>query len=405
MVTKLYKFNFDELDGSFRLNSSHHHSYDFVEASHIDFSTRLNWRHELDEMIRLIGEEGYLSVRCGQSLELNILNVKNFLGRRLGIEATIENENPRWAKKIINNEKWSKEDYVTKTIFKIKRKNLEIYQDKKWTFAVLTIGNKVAEVVKFCKSIRDLDPFNVHEILICGPKNEEYNKFNVNYLKNPRQYREEYSEVCAKKNDIIAEAKNQNLMICHDRYYLTDNFFEGFEKYGYDFDFLSVDTIFEDSGERFPHYVKMGYIKHDFKWHKEWFCFKNANYYKENALSQVFVNGGLAIFKRDVVKQIGYNECFFWHQVEDVEISKEFIKHNILPRCNLYSKLITSKKSSDNIGVNLELSYEANKGSIRLKSKKLNFYKRIRRGFFKILYHAITNKKLLSYLESIVFKL
>lgn len=389
----------------FRLPAALHQKYELVDVTEGDFSSHLNWRHELDEMIRLIGKEGLLKIRCGQNVDMNMLSVKNFLGRRLGIEVTIEEETPLWAKKISNKEKWEKDDYITTTTFRIKRLNLEIYRDKSWSFAMLTSGTKVENVVKFCASIRKLDPQNHHQILICGPHHESYQEYQVDYVPNFEQYRNDYAEICAKKNAIIDCAKNQNLFICHDRYFLTENFFDGFEKYGYDFDFLSVNTLEESTNAWFQHYVKIGYVKHKFKWHKEWYCFKDKNFVRDNELYPVFINGGLNIFKRDVVKQIRYNPCFFWHQVEDVEISMEFMDHNLVPRANMFSTVFTSKRGPDPIGINLETYEDVNGGEVRSRRKKLNKYKRFRRGVFKKIYNCITNTKLLDYLEKEVLRM
>lgn len=389
----------------FRLPASYHQKYKVVDATEDDFSTHINWRHELDEMVRLIGEEGLLKIRCGQNVNMNMLSVKNFLGRRLGLEVTIEEETPLWAKKISNKEKWTKDDYITTTTFRIKRKNLEIYQDKSWTFAVLTSGSKVENVVKFCASIRKLDPQTHHQILICGPRHESYEQYGVDYVSNLEKFRNDYAEICAKKNSIIDHAKNQNLLICHDRYFLAEDFFTGFEQYGYDFDFLSVNTLEKETNAWFQHYVKMGYIKHEFKWHKEWYCFKDKDFAKNNELYPVFINGGLNIFKRDVIKEIRYNPCFFWHQVEDVELSMEFSKHHLIPRSNMFSTVFTSKRSFANFGINIETYEDINGGEIRIPRKKLNKYKRLRRGIFKKLYQLITNKKLLNYLETEVLRM
>ncbi len=389
----------------FRFPASHHQKYKIVDATEDDFSTHLNWRHELDEMVRLIGEEGLLKIRCGQNVNMNILSVKNFLGRRLGLEVTIVDESPLWAKKFSAKEKWSKEEYITTTTFRIKRKNLEIYRDKSWSFAVLTTGKRIENVVRFCASIRKLDPNNQHQILICGPYNDSYQQYGAEYTPNLEQYRDDYAEICAKKNSIIDHAKNQNLLICHDRYFLTENFFEGFEKYGYDFDFLSVDTIEESTNAWFQHYVKLGYIKHSFRWHKEWYCFKDKNFVRDNELYPVFINGGLNIFKRDVVKQIRYNPCFFWYQVEDVELSMEFMKHHLIPRSNMFSTVLTAKRNRDAFGINIETYEDVNGGEIRVPRKKLSRYKRLRRGVFKKFYHFLTNKKLLDYLEKEVLRM
>ena len=403
------KLNLDQITSQnlFRLDSLHHQKYKIVTATEDDFANHINWQHELDEMIRLIGSEGKIIIKCGHSLTHNMFSVKNFLGRRLGIEVGIIEESPLWAQKMYRKEKWSKDDYCTTTTFHIKRKNLEIYQDKSWTFAILTLGKKVEEVKKFCASVRNLDKKFEHQILIFGPKNSAYDQYKPDYIdhKIQREYQDDqYSRICEKKNVIIDNAKNQNLLICHDRYYLDKNFFAGFEKYGYDFDFLSIDTVYEDKNIWFSHYVKMSNFIHNFQWHKEKFCFKKENFAKKNSLENIFINGGLMIFKRDIVKQIRFNECHFHYQIEDVEIAKEFGKYHIPPRVNLFSKAYTSSNINDKVGK--DLTYQQDyicAGGIITKRKKKNLYKRLRRILLKVIYNIISNKKLINFLEKRIF--
>lgn len=389
----------------FRLSPSNHQKYKIITATEDDFANHINWQHELDEMIRLIGAEGRIIIKCGHSLTHNMFSVKNYLGRRFGIEVKIEEESPLWAQKMYNKEKWSKDDYYTTTTFYIKRKNLIIYQDKSWTFAILTRGDKVEEVEKFCASVRNLDKKFEHQILIHGPKNPRYDKYQVDYVPNIEHYqKDQYSKICNKKNEIIDVAKNQNLLICHDRYYLDKNFLSGFEEYGYDFDFLSIDIRYEEKSTWFPSYVKMSNFTHSFKWNKERFCFKKPDFPKNNALDNIFINGGLMIFKRDIVKQIRFNECHFHYQIEDVEISKEFAKYHIPARVNLLSRAFTSSNISNTVGK--DLSYQEDyicAGGTITKRKKKNLYKRLRRILFKGIYNIISNKKLINFLEKGIF--
>ncbi|MDA9230942.1 hypothetical protein N9O56_00010 [Rickettsiales bacterium] len=403
-VNKVNQINSQNL---FRLPYSYHQKYKTVTATEDDFATHINWQHELDEMIRLIGSEGKIVIKCGNSLSHNMFSVKNYLGRRLGIEVKIEEESPLWAQKMYKKEKWSKDDYCTTATFHIKRKNLEIYQDKSWTFAILTLGNKIEDVKKFCALIRDLDKKCEHQILIFGPKNSAYDQYKVDYINDRIQKKyqnDQHSRICEKKNIIIDNAKNQNLLICHDRYYLDKNFFKGFEKYGYDFDFLSIDTAYEDKNIWFPHYVKMSNFIHNFAWNKERFCFKRKDFAKNNALDNIFINGGLMIFKRDIVKQIRFNECNFHYQIEDVEITKEFAKYHIPPRVNLFSKAYTSNNIANRVGK--DLSYQDQyicAGGRIIKRKKKNLYKRLRRMIFKLIYNIVSNKRFINFLEKKIF--
>ena len=384
----------------FRLPSSYHQKYQIIWAIEDDFAFHINWQQELDEMVRLITEEGKLIIKCSHSLTHNMISVKNFLGRRMGLEVSIEFEIPLRAQKIYANEKWLDEDYKTITVFNIKRKNLEIYQNKLWTFAVLTLGEKVEDVEKFCASIRNLDKKNQHQILIQGAKNSKYDKYKVDYVPKIREYRDKYSDICSKKNDVIDCAKNQNLLICHDRYYLSDNFFTGFAKYGYDFDFLSTEITYEENNNWFPSYVKMSNFTNDFEWNRERYCFKYQDFAKNNILENIFINGGLIISKKDIIKKIKFNECLFHHQIEDVEISKQFNKYKLPARANLLSKVFTTKIIEEK--AKYSNKYISVGGKI-IQKKRPNLYKKINRAILKSVYVIISNKKLINFLEKRIF--
>ena len=144
---------------------------------------------------------------------------------------------------------------------------------------------------------------------------------------------------------------------------------------------------------------------HNFQWHKERFCLKKKDFTKKNSLDNIFINGGLMIFKRDIVKQIRFNECNFHYQIEDVEIAKEFARYHIPPRVNLFSTAYTSNKIDNRVGKDLSFQEEfICAGGIITKRKKKNLYKRLRRALFKGVYKIISNKKLINLIEKEVFK-
>jgi hypothetical protein len=171
-----------------------------------------------------------------------------------------------------------------------------------------------------------------HEILVVGPQSDKYNKYNVKYV-DVKQFRDEqYAEISKKKNVIIHAATKPNLMIVHDRYILGENFFEGFEEYGYDFDFLTVKQ-YDKNGNEFPAYCATidklrlaGQIK-----------VENYN----NLYETQYLNGGLIIFKTHTAKDIKFNDLLMWNQMEDVEIAKVAMEKGVIPRINFISTATT----------------------------------------------------------------
>ncbi len=316
-------FNMDIVDiescTNFRLSPNFHGKYDVVWLYERELQTYhvLSWKIILDEAIRLLKENGTLIIRMHRTQYISLPVLKNFLGRNPNLEIDVEYESPDWSI----------------FVFKIKRLNFADYQSNLWTFAMLTGGKKDDLVIKFLESIRRHDPKNKHEIIISGPKKKEYDKYKVQYL-DLSQFRDnEYAEIAKKKNAIADMAKNPNLLIAHDRYYLEDNFFENFDKYGYDWDFLAIRQACPD-GHEFPFYCAL--YEPALTWTHPINCHEYAH-----LLNTQYVNGGAMVFKTRTLQKIRFNPLLFWGEMEDVEVTKEFMEKSIIPRVGFLTTLIT----------------------------------------------------------------
>lgn len=353
---------------NYRVSPSQHQNYKIVwlyEHCLNDLKTS-GWKIVLDEAIRLLNEEGLLVVRSSESKKLTTPMIKNYIGRHIGIEAYIEYE---VQEKSTNT--WT-------FVFRINRKNIEFYKNKEWTFAILTSGKKVDNVIEFLKSIRTFDKNCVHEIIIAGPQNVEYDKFKVSYLDMSEFRDEQYAEISKKKNVIANKATKANIMVIHDRFRLDENFFLGFEKYGYDFDFLTVKQYYE-SGSEFPSYCATRNVLH-------WGAPIKVDNYNQLYDGQ-YLNGGLLIFKTHILKRLKFNSLLMWNQMEDAEIAKCAVDNSIIPRINFLSSATTLGidetytntflKEIKGVSINpLNMQLDT---SIPLTSKKLNMYMRISR--------------------------
>jgi hypothetical protein len=196
----------------------------------------------------------------------------------------------------------------------------------------LTSGKRTDNVIKFLDSVRKQDKNNEYEIIISGPKNKKYEKYDVKYLEMSSFRDDEYAEISRKKNAIVDMASNANLLIIHDRYVLGDKFFIGFDQYGYDFDYLTVEQFYE-SGAVFPSYCA---IDRPLLWSKP---IRIDNY--SEVFDTHYLNGGLLIFKTHIIKKIRFNDLLMWNQMEDVEITKAVMEQGVLPRINILSSAIT----------------------------------------------------------------
>ncbi|MGN0929211.1 MAG: hypothetical protein ACI4N3_01060 [Alphaproteobacteria bacterium] len=334
-IGKFPQFDMDILDlercTNFRLASKFHGIYDTVwlyEKQLQEYHT-LSWKIILDESIRLLKQEGHIIIRMSETSKLTIPMLKNFFGRNININVSIDVE--------------YRENNFYIIVFKIKRLNFEIYQDKSWSFAMLTGGKKDDVVIKFLESIRKYEP-QKSQIIISGPKKEIYDKYDVEYLDLSKYRDNEYAEISKKKNDIAKMATGANLLIVHDRYYLSDNFFSDFEKYGYDFDFLAIKQK-TDTDKILPYYCATYEPK--YAWTSPIDC-QNFNILPNTC----YVNGGCLVFKTKTLNKIYFNDLIFWNQMEDVEITQEFIAKSIIPRVNFITIIKVVDDGSERMSAN-----------------------------------------------------
>lgn len=300
----------------FRPTVDHFTRYDSVWIVQ-DALTIQGWRILLDSCIRMLRASGTLVVRYLQNQHLSIPALKKFLSRKYGIRVQLTAE-------VIDNGEFI-------TAFRIERNNLASASARTWSFGILTQGKKVDMVAAFCRSIRDFGGA-AHEIIIVGPHHADYDAYAPVYI--DKSYSSEFADICVKKNDIIDRATHENLCILHDRYVLHQDFFSGFDGYGYDFDYLTVRQH-HASGKIYPSYCAMddgagliwGPIYECGNENETWDCH--------------YLNGGLVIAKRSLLQAVPFNALIFHNQAEDVELAKVLESHSVLPRINRLSSAVT----------------------------------------------------------------
>lgn len=305
---------------NFRAAAAHHTRYNVVWFYRKMLSDvgRLKWRLVLDECVRMLGDSGQLVLRFRQNHYISIINVKQFLGRRVGVTCSVDYERNT--------------DGVFTVVFSVVRENAALYRDKSWSFVLLARGDRTENAIAFLRSVRSQDPDYRHQILIVGPVLPEYEPFSV--VGHPENYREELAELGKKKNDAAALVSGSNVLIAHDRYVLDDQFFSGFDIFGYDFDLVAVRQIFR-SGEEYPFYGAID--ARELVWAQP---IHSTDY--NSLLPGQFVNGGLMVFKTHALRQIGFNNLLFWNQGEDLELTQEFIHAGLPPRVNVHSTAVTN---------------------------------------------------------------
>ncbi len=300
---------------NFRTGANLHHKFDcvWIYENTLEAFGDLSWKIVLDEAIRLLKSNGLLVIRFHENRNFSLPMLKAYIGRRYGISVSIEFEST---------------DVV---VFRIQRLRMKVYEDTLWTFAILTQGKeRKSNVIKFLSAIRKNDEDYQHQIIVCGPKDKDYDEFKVDYVDTKIFDESKFAEISKKKNLIARLANNENILICHDRYYIADDFFRSFEKFGYDFDFVTLPQETE-SGIRYPYYCAL--YQPTFSWTHP-IDVKDLNVIFDTQ----YVNGGLMIFKRSTLLSLQFNELLHWCQMEDVEISKRYLDYSIPPRVNFLTK-------------------------------------------------------------------
>lgn len=300
----------------FRPAAGHFGRYDSVWVVQ-DVLSIQGWRILLDSCVRMLAKEGVLVLRYLQNQHLSIPALKMFLFRKYGIRVRVLAE-------VVGNG-----EFVT--AFRIERDEATLPKEKTWTFGILTQGKKVDLVERFCRSVREYGGPS-HEILIVGPRHAVYEPYQPTYI--DKQYSTAFADICVKKNDVIERAQHENICLLHDRYILNRDFFSGFDEYGYDFDYLTIRQH-HASGKIYPSYCAMD-DGGDLIWGPIFECGSENETWKRH-----YLNGGLIIGKRTLLRAVPFNDLIFHNQAEDVELAKVMESRSVLPRINRLSSAVT----------------------------------------------------------------
>lgn len=321
-----------------RLDPRLHGTFDVVWLFEREIFSASNWELILDESIRLIRQSGYLVVRYNERQDRTGFYLKSLIGR-----------NPLLSVRLCYQENYSQTEKVF--ILKIRRKMFDLYEKKDWTIGILYNGSRKENVNKLIRSIKQAKPplLNI-EIIIAGPEFdlcEDDRKFDIRFIQIEDS--ERLARITEKKNAICNIAKYNNIAIFHDRYIVNQNFFKGFEKYGYDFDFITVAQQYEDGGF-FPGYAALDERK--LVWQQPQF---------ERTCNRIYdgqyINGGLTIVKKHLLEVCQlYNGLLLWAEAEDVELSFYLRQLGIIPRINIYSAATTIGVSKNYTGTFKDLT-------------------------------------------------
>jgi len=181
-----------------------------------------------------------------------------------------------------------------------------------WTFGMLTTGTRLANVERFIDSI-ERQCHGPYEILLVSP-------VDLGALAERRHVRvlrfvehDDLGWITKKKNLISAEAQYSDILICHDRFWLTDDFCRTFEDWGYGYGLAAVRVRLPD-GSRGLDWAVVSSQNH------VWSAGGLLDY---RAYSQYAYNpGGATVIRKVFWQDYPWNENLFWNEHEDVELCR-----------------------------------------------------------------------------------
>lgn len=324
---------------NYRAEPRHHRAYDAVWLYERElFSLGSAWPLVLDEAVRLLGPSGRLVTRTRESGEGTLFELKSLLDR-----------NPNTQTRLVGQEKLDGGSVVS--VFDVTRNFLPSYEDDCWTVGVLSNGAKNANVEALVRDAASLLPPERVEFLIAGPEFplEAPNGASVRFLNIPDE--DHLPRVSSKKKEIVDAAAHANVAIFHDRYRIEDDFFTGFDAFGYDFDYASVPQRYEQ-GHYFPSYL--GFERREYRWQRPVY---DTGYGTLHAGH--YVNGGLIVLKKHTASEINFNPLLLHNEAEDVELGFALRDRGVVPRMNPHSHAVTVGVPADYTAVMADVTGDA----------------------------------------------
>ena len=231
----------------------------------------------------------------------------------------------------------------------------------KWSFGIITNGNKNEKIVEIIDSIVAQN-IPKYEIIICGHFTyANTDKLPIQVIPDIILKNDLRAPITLKKNNIARVAVFNNLMIVHDRYLLPNDWYQKMKNYGNYFDILAFPNIGENGGRvndwgLFS--VKPSQIGYNISYqipYNKWTEF-------------FYAQGGLLLIKKNLFELNNLDSRLFWGELEDVQFSQKANLNGLFYYFDVNNKIYTFS------GRLKESNYSSNLSSIRSNLKFLYFW-------------------------------
>lgn len=330
-ITDIYR-NFkidaaDSIQSSELINQlrqkKYHNNFDTILMLDFTISDYEYWELFLDEILRFLKKNSRLIIHARGGKYASVWGIKSFISDKINISSNLISQ------EIIS---------LNESIIELKL-NRKIYKSKNWTIGIPSNGKKNKIILDLMKSVfvskenlKEKNGIDIKvEFLLVGQKDSIFNDYKVRYFN--QNIDSNLPALGEKKNIIINNAKYENILLIHDRYKLDKSFFSGFEEWGYDFDYCSVNQ-FDSNGEQYDPILML-----------ENFNRSNMQMFRLNGdfnHQNLYVNGGLIVVKKIIAQKVNFNSILFQNEAEDIDFARKLHALGIVARFNNYSQAVTS---------------------------------------------------------------
>lgn len=295
-----------------RMKTIHHRSYESVDLSLIDVSSYHSWQTLIDESLRALrpGVPSELRLKLRETRQVSRDEIMQQI-----FSACEQSE-------LISNTYTEQNEACLTLGLVTKSRNVT---SNEITFGVVTGGTNNQNLERLVRSLDTLrnDSRITFEIIVCGPENFSLPislKSSVDtYLAEPMAHLD-LPMTNLKKNLIAKHAKFPNLIISHDRYVFSPAVVDNLLEFGGDFDVCTFEAV-DENNDPFPQWVSYSH---------QW---KNSLHLDSDSFdSNVYLNGGIFLVKRDLMLSHPINPLLFWGYGEDIEWSRRMKNSGITPR-------------------------------------------------------------------------
>ena len=295
-----------------RLKPIHHRSYESVDLSLIDVSAYHSWQTLIDESLR--------ALRPGVPCELRL---KLRETRQVSRDEIMQQIFSACEQSELISHTYTKQNEACLTLGLVSKPR--DVTSNKITFGIVTGGRNIQNLERLVRSLDTLrnDSRITFETIVCGPENFSLPsnlKSSVDsYLVEPMGHLD-LPLTNLKKNSIAKHAKYPNLIISHDRYVFSPAVVDNLLEFGGDFDVCTFEAV-DENNDPFPQWVSYSH---------QW---KNSLHLDSDSFeSNVYLNGGIFLVKKDIMLSHPINPLLFWGYGEDIEWSRRMKNSGITPR-------------------------------------------------------------------------